>query len=105
MTKILMPKPTDLIDTADGGCIAAMFFYIEEDTPLVTAQYIAVGHGFDVAYVELTEARDPELAERYEDGENILSDWSPASPVPGCLFAGKWDTENGPVSIWLRPRD
>lgn len=97
-----MPMPTDIIECADGASCIAFLFYLGEAANRDTARRVAASHGHDLEFVDFDEDASEELGERYADGENILPDWQPSSPGDGWQFAGKWDTEEMPMSAWIK---
>lgn len=98
-----LPAPETLIDYGDGGFGAAMFHYSATETDDIIA--IAHEHGFDIAFMSLEDDVGAEsLLERNGEGENVLAEWNPEVPS-GWLLGGKWDTEDGPVAVFLRQQE
>lgn len=90
-----MPEAQALIAYEDGSVMAAMFHYVAES---VDYREVAEENGFHCLVAPLL---DDALISRYEDGENIMSEWRPTPPA-GWMLGGVWDTEDGPHAIFLR---
>lgn len=96
-----LPEPHTLIATADGGCTCLMFYFLPENASF---EEVCNEHGYDYRYLHLNNDSDApeELSERYEDGDSdVVRDWIPAIPE-GWMLAGKGDSEDGPVAVFVR---
>lgn len=115
-----MPKATDIIECSSGALCVAFLFYLGEGATRFDAKRVASSHGYNMVYVDFDgddalldddsratdenpDGRHP-LVKALEDGGNVLPDWHPSSPGEGWQLAGKWDTEDGPTSVWIRPK-
>jgi hypothetical protein len=97
-----LPAPETLIDYGDGAVGAAMFHYTSEGDDMVA---IAHDNGFDIAFLSLEDDGDSEaLYERSLEGANVLAEWYPTVP-PDWFLGGKWEADDGPIAVFLRPRD
>lgn len=62
--------------------------------------------GFDIAFVGM-EYDAPGLADEYVDDEDMTAPtrWTPTPPKgDGWMLAAKYDTEDGPYALFVRPR-
>jgi hypothetical protein len=100
-----MPAPDTAIVYGEQEFAPAMFHYAPEGSDL---REIADSNGFDIhtALMQHELPADHPLMLLYEDGEGIalLAGWEPKSPGQGWNIAGLYDTEAGPVAIFLRKR-
>lgn len=96
-----MPRPEMLIDYGHGSIAAAMLHYAGEDA---VASEVAEANGFEAQFLLLEDHLDiATLGDRHEAGENVLPDWNP-TPPDGWLLGAKYDTESGPVAMFIRPK-
>lgn len=96
--------PDTLIEHPDGSLIALMFNYAVEGQDL---RAIAHDAGYAFRYDEMGDIFDEENAlykEYFVDGSaDVIRKWHPQIP-DGWLLGGKWDSENGPVVVYIRKR-
>lgn len=101
ISPVEVPDPLTLVKSADGTCIALMFFWQSEETD---CRSVALEAGFSLQSESLGDKtpEDAALLERYLNGEAVLDDWTPVGP-DGSTLVGKWDTEDGPVAYFATP--
>ncbi len=96
-----MPAPETLIDYGDGSVAAAMLHYTDEDA---RGDVIASANGFDSQFLLLEDHLDvAHLSDRIDQGENVLPDWNP-TPPDGWMLGAKYDSDSGPVAMFIRKR-
>lgn len=98
-----LPPATQLVALPDNMVEPLMFrFSLESDDPAA----IAREHGFEVKWRELEGQDEALYAEYLEDAGNdigaIMARWQPEVPE-GFAFGGKWDTDDGPIALFLKP--
>jgi hypothetical protein len=50
------------------------------------------------------DREDPFSVAYFEGGEADITDWNPSAPQgDGWKLVGKWDSEDGPVALFVRP--
>lgn len=61
--------------------------------------------GYEGDWVFMDGDADEKLVDAYfEDGEPSCAAWTPTKPEgDGWLLVGIWDTEDGPVALFVRP--
>ena len=97
-----MPAPEVLVDYGAGVVAAAMLHYAGEDA---RADQIASDNGFESQFLLLEDHMDvATLGPRQEAGDNVLPDWHP-TPPDGWMLGAKYDTESGPVAMFIRKKD
>lgn len=97
-----MPAPDTVIYGSDGMSWPAMFQYAGEGDD---AAFIADQNGFEILYLYLEDDSE-ELFETYmndSDFQKLFEAWKPAPPV-GWNFGGAYDTEDGPIAIFLKKK-
>lgn len=103
-----MPKADAVVEQPNGDLTVAMFFYgMPEDTDM---REIAAANGFASMFASMDEDSDQpgvvELWAEYSaggDGQDICRRWQPDVPE-GWTLADKYDTEDGPYAIFIKPR-
>lgn len=98
-----MPPPDTLIESEGGGLTCAMFFYASE---ACSVRNIVAENGFDYSMRTMEHDLGDEhpLNIAYADGaEAPLAEWQPQAPE-GWKLVAKNDSEDGPVAIFVRPR-
>lgn len=72
----------------------------EDGTPLLEAM------GFDARFVSMEDDGSEDLNELYmsarKEDQYCIAEWVPTPPGPSWLLAGLWDTEDGPVALFVR---
>ncbi|MGH6753371.1 MAG: hypothetical protein ACREDP_14495 [Bradyrhizobium sp.] len=101
-----MPEPDAVVIYADDIFGPAMFHYAPEDADLTA---IAREHGFEMRLVAMVDDLDDDhpLMRLYcEEGEcaKVLRAWRPRSPGDSWKITGCYDTEDGPVALFLKHR-
>ncbi len=100
-----MPAPGAAVEYDDGEFSPAMFHYAIEGAD---TRAIAREHGFDCRFLMMEDDSRDEvepLRQRYGGGDDTaLAEWTPPDAEEGWTLAGKWQSEDGPVALWLRPR-
>jgi hypothetical protein len=106
-----LPAPDALIEYPDGAFGPLMFHFALEGHDLMQ---IAREQGFELRTLSLDHDNREETAplrdraERLFDDdahmETLVADWTPPDLGDGWKIAAKWDTEDGPVAIYLRPQ-
>jgi len=108
MTAILkpedLPAPDTLITYADGSVGALMFHYLTEG---MNAGHVATQEGFECQYKtmydELRED-DPIYRDYFDgDGNRWRKEWNPEPPA-GWQLGAKYDTEDGPMAMFIRKK-
>lgn len=105
--KAEMPAPDQVVDYGDGRIGPAMFHYATDACDL---EHIAQFHGFEIAdkflaYDDAAPRALQELVGSFDyDIDSVALCWKPRMPKPWKLVAVH-DTEDGPVAIFLRPRE
>jgi hypothetical protein len=98
-----MPAPDALVKNENGHVCAAMFYYAPTEFDL---GQIANEHGFDCTslHMEADLDEDHPLVRRYNDeGDgNVVNEWEPKIPE-GWTFGDKFDTEDGPIALFIKP--
>lgn len=96
-----MPAPETLVDYGHGMCGAAMFHYGAEGDSVVA---IAGDNGFDVRLLRMHDELGEEhtLVQVYDEGDpEVIGRWQPIVPE-GWQLGGKWDTDDGPVAVFIK---
>lgn len=99
ITPAEMPAPDTIVKLSGGHLCAAMFYYASEGDDF---KAIALENGFElrVGVVEDEDLSDDAREAWARDGNLAL--WQPEIPE-GWQLAGKWDTEDGPAWVAVRP--
>lgn len=96
--------PDALIECDDGSVIAVMFYYAGEET---TFTAVAKGNGYECKGALLTEgdALWDAYTEAQEHAEDWRAFWRSYRPTPpeGWTLAYTGDTEDGPMTVFVRP--
>lgn len=103
-----MPKPDAVVEQANGDLTVAMFFYgMPEGTDM---RQVAAENGFASMFIAMDdETERPEVEALWKeyseggDGQDIYRRWQPEVPE-GWTLADKYDTEDGPYAILIKPR-
>ena len=98
-----MPAPDQIVAYSDGSFAPAMFHFLHEG---IDVRDIARENGFVTSFLSFESVVDEDdpLARRYEDGDaDVVKDWTPPDGTDGWTLSGKYDTEDGPVAIYLKP--
>jgi hypothetical protein len=106
-----MPDPDELIECSDGALCAAFLFHLGEGSTIALASELAAARGLTLRVVPMENdpaLRDDDEGRRHplmiaqENGRNVVGEWNPTSPGPDWKLAGKWDSEDGPLSFWTK---
>lgn len=101
-----MPAPNTIIVYSGGHFAPAMVHWATENCDL---GHIAREAGFECRWLRLDEdlpEDDPIYVDWSEYGasaDDILPRWQPTEQGDGWVLSGKWDTEDGPTALFLRP--
>lgn len=94
-----MPAPDTIVNCKNGGPIAAMFFYAAAEQDLGD---IASEHGFETFLIAMEDHVDEETMERWYNGDqSVMNEWIPTRE--GWVLGGKFDNEDGPIAIFIKP--
>lgn len=94
-----MPAPETMVQYSDGEVGAAMFHYAAEGQRF---DKIASEQGFESRFLLLQDCDEPELISAHENGASAICEiWHP-EPPEGWQLAAKYDTEEGPVVMFIR---
>lgn len=105
LDKLAMPAPDTLVDYGEGSFGPAMFHYATEGC---SAKNIAAENGFEITNLMLEDTAEEgsPAALAVENGEPssvMLPLWTPPDLGDGWKLSGRFDSDDGPVALYLRP--
>jgi hypothetical protein len=101
-----LPPAQAIIDYGNGHLSPVMFHWAAEGQNL---EHIAREAGFECRWLGMDDDLDDMdrvFVDYFEHGasaDEILPRWQPTEQGDGWVLSGKWDTEDGPTAVFLRP--